>query len=107
MLFAPGSSAVRRRLGHLLRTLTNTRRTDTARALQRSLSPSSRHYPDHWQVSPVSRRSPLDTRQRRWTLYSPDPDYTQLFAPAAHQLDMTAGVFVDKFPGWNSGWQLR
>jgi hypothetical protein len=46
----------------------------------------------------------LDGRGRKWMLYSPDPDYTALFAPAAHTLDLDVGVFAAKFPGWNPGW---
>ncbi len=48
----------------------------------------------------------VDGRGRRWTLYSPDPDYTALFAPAAHTLDIEFDVFAEKFPGWTAGWRL-
>lgn len=48
----------------------------------------------------------IDGRGRKWTLYSPDPDYTALFAPAAHTLDLDVGVFAAKFPGWNAGWAV-
>jgi len=47
-----------------------------------------------------------DARGRRWTLYSPDPDYTAMFAPAAHALEITFEVFAAKLPGWNSGSRL-
>jgi hypothetical protein len=48
----------------------------------------------------------LDARQHRWVLYSPDPEYTGLFAPTAHTLDIDAEVFTTKFPAWSSGWQI-
>ncbi|BCY10952.1 hypothetical protein [Actinoplanes sp. L3-i22] len=48
----------------------------------------------------------LDGRGRRWTLYSPDPDYTALFAPTAHTLDLTFDVFASKFPCWNTEWHV-
>jgi hypothetical protein len=48
----------------------------------------------------------LDARGRKWTLYSSDPDYTAMFAPAAHTLEVTFEVFSTKFPGWNSGWRV-
>lgn len=47
-----------------------------------------------------------DHRNRRWTLYSPDPQYAVLFAPAAHTLELTADVFTAKFPCWNTGWRI-
>lgn len=34
------------------------------------------------------------------------PDYAQMFAPAAHHLNLDFAVFAAKFPGWNSGWQI-
>lgn len=48
----------------------------------------------------------LDGRGRRWTLYSPDPDYTAMFAPTAHTLTLEFEVFAEKFPGWNHGWRV-
>jgi hypothetical protein len=48
----------------------------------------------------------LNSRGRRWTLYSPDPDYTAMFALAAHILDLDPAVFAVKFPGWNAGWHI-
>jgi hypothetical protein len=40
----------------------------------------------------------LDRRGRRWTLYSPDPEYTAMFAPTAHELNLEFVVFAEKFP---------
>ncbi|MDP9792465.1 hypothetical protein J2S43_000977 [Catenuloplanes nepalensis] len=57
--------------------------------------------PERWGVLFIS-----DARGRKWTLYSPDADYTTMFAPAAHTLDITLSVFAEKFPGWNTGWRL-
>lgn len=48
----------------------------------------------------------LDGCGRKWTLYSPDPDYTAMFAPAAQTLDLDMAVFAAKFPGWNAGWKI-
>ncbi len=48
----------------------------------------------------------LDGRRRRWTLYSPDPDYTELLGPAAHPLELTFEVFSTKSPCWNTGWSI-
>ena len=48
----------------------------------------------------------LDARGRRWTLYSPDPDYTAMYAPAAEDVVLDFGVFTAKFPGWNRGWTI-
>lgn len=48
----------------------------------------------------------LDARRRRWTLFSADAEYTALFAPSAHTLDLDGGVFTTKFPCWNSGWRI-
>ncbi|MEV0049441.1 hypothetical protein AB0H34_02965 [Saccharopolyspora shandongensis] len=48
----------------------------------------------------------LDGRQRRWTLYSPDSDYTGMFAPIAHTLDVDFTLFATKFPGWNQDWAI-
>lgn len=49
-----------------------------------------------------------DARDRRWTLYSPDPEYTAMLAPAAASgtLELEFTVLATKFPGWNSGWRL-
>ncbi|MFI0794724.1 hypothetical protein ACH4OY_18860 [Micromonospora rubida] len=49
-----------------------------------------------------------DARGRRWTLYSPDPEYTAMLAPAAASgtLELEFAVLATKFPGWNSGWRL-
>lgn len=43
----------------------------------------------------------LDSAKRPWTLYSPAPDYTAMFAPTAHQVTLTFEVFTEKFPSWN------
>ena len=59
------------------------------------------HQPREWGLLLV-----IDGRGRRWTLYSPDPDYTALFAPTAHTLMLRARVFEEKFPGWSRGWRL-
>jgi hypothetical protein len=50
----------------------------------------------------------LDARGRRWTLYSPDPEYTAMLAAAsaADTLELEFNVVATKFPGWNSGWRL-
>jgi hypothetical protein len=48
----------------------------------------------------------LDGRGCRWTLYSSDPEYTVLFAPAAHILAVEPDVFTTKFPCWDTGWQI-
>ena len=48
----------------------------------------------------------VDARQHRWVLYSPDAEYTALFAPTAHTLDLDPEVFMNKFPVWSSGWQV-
>ena len=34
------------------------------------------------------------------------PDYTAMFAPATHTLDLDKAVFAAKFPGWNAGWKI-
>lgn len=47
-----------------------------------------------------------DGRAHRWTLYSPDPDYTQMFAPTAHTLQLDSDVFTAKFPCWNDDWTV-
>jgi hypothetical protein len=49
----------------------------------------------------------LDGHQRRWTLYSADPDYTTMFAPAAHSLALTFDVGAAKFPCWDAGWRIN
>jgi hypothetical protein len=48
----------------------------------------------------------LDARGRRWTLYSPDAEYTAMLAPNAHALDLAFDVFATKFPCWNTGWRI-
>lgn len=50
----------------------------------------------------------LDTGGRRWTLYSPDPDYTAMLAAAAATgaLELELTVMATKIPGWNSGWKI-
>jgi hypothetical protein len=48
----------------------------------------------------------LNGGQRPWTLYSPDPDYTAMSAPAAHQLTLTFELFTEKFPCWNKNWRI-
>jgi hypothetical protein len=50
----------------------------------------------------------LDARGRRWTLYSPDPEYTAMLAAAAAAgaLELEFNVMAAKLPGWNSGWRL-
>ena len=48
----------------------------------------------------------VDGRGRQWTLYSPDADYTQMFAPHAHTLSLPPQVFAVKFPVWNAGWDI-
>ncbi len=57
--------------------------------------------PDEWGLLFV-----VDGRGHHWTLYSPDPEYAALFAPAAHTLDLTGDVFATKFPCWNDGWAI-
>ena len=47
-----------------------------------------------------------DSRRRRWTLYSPDPDYAALFAPHAHTLQLTSDIVTTKFPAWGPGWRI-
>jgi hypothetical protein len=49
-----------------------------------------------------------DARGRRWTLYSPDAEYTAMLAKTADTdaLELEFTVMATKFPGWNSGWQL-
>jgi hypothetical protein len=49
----------------------------------------------------------LDVRQRHWTFYSPDPDYTEMFVPTASDLELTFEVFAMKFPCWNLGWRIE
>jgi hypothetical protein len=44
----------------------------------------------------------LDGRRRRWTLYSPDPEYAAVIASAAHMLELTFDLFAAKFPYWNA-----
>lgn len=48
----------------------------------------------------------LDAGQRPWTLYSPDPDYTAMLAPAAHQLTLSFELLTEKFPSWNKHWRI-
>ncbi len=50
----------------------------------------------------------LDARGRRWTLYSPDPEYTAMLAAAAAAgtLELEFTVMATKLPGWNSGWRI-
>jgi hypothetical protein len=50
----------------------------------------------------------LDACGRRWTLYSPDPEYTAMLAAAAAAgtLELEFTVMAAKLPGWNSGWRL-
>lgn len=48
----------------------------------------------------------IDSRGHRWTLYSPDPDYTAMFAPTAHELSLDFTIFTTKFPAWNSNWAI-
>jgi hypothetical protein len=67
------------------------------RSLQRFVETA----PDEWGLLFVR-----DGRDRRWTLYSADPQYTAMFAPAAHTLELTFDVFSAKFPCWNTGWQV-
>ena len=67
------------------------------RRLQRFADPA----PDEWGLLFVR-----DCRDRRWTLYSADPQYTAMFAPAAHTLELTFDVLSTKFPCWNTGWQV-
>jgi hypothetical protein len=38
----------------------------------------------------------LDGRRRRWTLYSPDPEYAAMSASAAHVLELTFDLFAAK-----------
>lgn len=67
---------------------------------RRRLSELAGAAPQHWGLLFV-----LDGRGREWTLYSPDPDYTAMFAPVAHTLDLELPVFAAKFPAWNRGWR--
>lgn len=46
----------------------------------------------------------VDGRGRRWTLCSPTPEYTVLFAPSTHTLDLATNVFTTKFPCWDDRW---
>lgn len=48
----------------------------------------------------------MGSGDRRWTLHSPDPDYTALFAPAAHQLTLSFELFTEKFPSWRKHWRI-
>ena len=48
----------------------------------------------------------VDGRARRWTLYSPDVDHVEMFAPVAHVLTVQPEVFVTKFLAWNAGWTV-
>jgi hypothetical protein len=48
----------------------------------------------------------VDAQARRWTLYSPDADYTAMFAPIAHTLTVQPEVFAAKFPAWNAEWSV-
>jgi hypothetical protein len=68
---------------------------------QRRLARLAGAHPQHWGLLFV-----LDARQHRWVLYSPDAEYTALFAPAAHTLDLDPDVFTSKFPIWSFGWEL-
>lgn len=47
----------------------------------------------------------FDARRRRWTLCSPDPEYTAMLAAAAATgaLKLEFPVMTAKPPGWNSG----
>jgi hypothetical protein len=46
-------------------------------------------------VVPTAQRQRLDARQHRWgVLYSADPEYAALFAPAAHTLDLDTDSFI-------------
>ncbi|MFI5497254.1 hypothetical protein [Actinoplanes sp. NPDC051859] len=40
-----------------------------------------------------------DARGRHWTLFSPDPEYTAMYAPAAHTFTLDFTLFATKFPG--------
>jgi hypothetical protein len=50
----------------------------------------------------------LDARGHRWTIYSPDPEYTGMLAAAAAAgtLGLEFTVMAAKFPGWNAGWRF-
>jgi hypothetical protein len=68
---------------------------------QRSLQRFVHTVPDEWGLLFVR-----DDRDRRWTFYSPDPQYAAMFAPAAHTLELTFDKLTAKFPRWNTGWQI-
>ncbi|WP_433304153.1 hypothetical protein ACQP2F_14115 [Actinoplanes sp. CA-030573] len=67
------------------------------RSLQRLIETA----PDEWRLLFVR-----DSRDRRWTLNSADLQYTAMFAPAAHTLELTFDIFSTEFPCWKSGWQI-
>ena len=50
----------------------------------------------------------IDAQGRRWTLYSPDVEYTGMLAgaTAAGTLELGFTVMATKLPGWNSGWRF-
>ncbi|MFS8204936.1 hypothetical protein ACLVWQ_40470 [Streptomyces sp. CWNU-52B] len=60
--------------------------------------PGSATAPSTWGLLFVT-----DARGRRWTLFSPDPEYTAMLAPAASGApELEFAVLATKFPGRNS-----
>ena len=49
----------------------------------------------------------VDGTARRWTLYSPDAEYTAMLAPVAHTLELQHDLYVAKFPAWHADWAIH